>query len=198
MFKVGITGGIGSGKSTVCKIFETFGIPVFNADIEAKNLLDTKEVINFYFKEFGTDVFTNNTLDRKKIAELLFTNKEAIKKVNSFIHPLVYKQFENWCKKNYTEQYIIKEAALLFESGLNKKIDFNILVIAPLNIRIERVKKRDNISKDKIIERINNQWDDKQKIVMADAIIQNDENQMLLPQILELHNKILTLTKEKK
>lgn len=197
MFKVGITGGIGSGKSTVCKIFETFGIPIFNADIEAKKLLTTPEIIDYYYKEFGTDVFTDNALDRKKIADIVFSNKKALAKVNSFIHPLVNMQFEKWCKKYHEEQYIIKEAALLFESGLYKKIDFNILIIAPLNIRIERVTKRDSISKDQVIERINNQWDDKKKIVMADAIIQNDDSQMLLQQVLELHNKILTLAKKK-
>jgi dephospho-CoA kinase len=196
MFKVGITGGIGSGKSTVCKIFETLGIPIFNADSEAKKLLDTKEVKSFYLKEFGDSVFTDGILDRKRIADHIFSDKDALIKVNEFIHPLVKKLFENWCSQNNQQDYVIKEAALLFESGLYHALDYNILIIAPVEIRIERIIHRDNASKEIVLKRINNQWSDEKKIPLANKIIINDDSQALLPQVLELDHYIkITLKK---
>jgi dephospho-CoA kinase len=197
MFKVGVTGGIGTGKSTVCKIFEAIGIPIFYADIEAKKLLETDEVRSFYSSEFGQQVFTRTILDPKKIANLIFSNKEAIQKVNSFVHPLVNKRFESWCNTIHNAPYIIKEAALLFESNLYKQLDYTILTIAPLEVKIERIVKRDGIKKESILERINNQWDDNKKIPLSNITIINDGKQALLPQVIEINEMIKTIINQK-
>lgn len=187
MLKVGITGGIGSGKSTVCRIFETLGIPVFNADLQAQLLLTTPEVISFYKKEFGELVFTDNQLDKPKIAQLIFTNKIALEKINQFIHPLVFDLFDKWCKTYSNSSFVIKEAALLFETGAYNTLDFNVLVTCPEEIRIERVMQRNGISREQVVQRINNQWPDEKKKPLAQAEIINDGQNAILTQTLTLH-----------
>jgi dephospho-CoA kinase len=197
MLKVGVTGGIGSGKSTICKIFEALDIKIFYADTEAKNLLDTHEVIEFYIKEFGPVVFTNKQLDKQKIAQLIFSNPSALHKVNSFIHPKVNSRFNDWCLKFQSEPYIIKEAALLFETGAYLQLDYNILIVAPMELKITRTAKRDVIPRDQILERANSQWNDEKKIPLANAIVSNDNNELLIPQVLKLDKKIRSLENKK-
>ena len=188
MIKVGVTGGIGSGKSVVCEIFRNLGVPIFNADTEAKKLLDSNEVIDFYNHEFGNLVFTDNKLNKQKIAALIFTNKDALAKVNNFIHPLVFKAFEDFCKNNELATYVIKEAALLFESEAYKELNNTILVSSPMELRIKRVIERDGISREAILMRINNQLPEENKKELANYIIENNEQTLLLPQVLRLHD----------
>ena len=161
-------------------------VPVFNADVEAKKLLDTDEVKSFYRIHFGDVVFSGTILDHVKIANIIFSNTDALIKVNQLIHPLVKKQFEQWCGQHFDKPYIIKEAALLFESGFYTDLNFNILVTAPLEIRIERIMQRDKTTREKILKRINNQWPDEKKHPLANKIIYNDSTQALLPQVLAL------------
>jgi dephospho-CoA kinase len=191
--KVGVTGGIGSGKSLVCKIFKVLQIPVFDADTEARKLMDhnhdiRKELIAL----LGKNIYTGQgTLDRKKMADIIFNDREIIQKVNKIIHPAVRKQFVAWWQNQNTD-YIIQEAAILFESGAYQLMDFNILITAPEELRIERVMERDGISRKQVIVRMTNQWNDEKKVKLADFIIHNDESDFLTTQILEIHKKILT------
>ena len=194
MLKIGITGGIGSGKSTIVRFFELKGIPVFIADTEAKILMDTSsEIRRRFISVFGDDIYRPNlTLNRKKLAEQIFTIPSRMDFVNSVIHPEVRRQFEGWLRKQ-TSPYIIYEAAILFETGYYKSIDYTILVTAPVGMRIERVMKRDNISRKKVEERISNQWSDEKKTELADYIIKNDNRELLLPQLNNLHEKFLEI-----
>jgi dephospho-CoA kinase len=193
MLKIGITGGIGSGKSIVCTVFKQLKIPVFNADFEAKALLNTEEVIAFYRNEFGLGIFSGNSIDKTKLANLIFNNNEALQKVNKFIHPLVYKRFDEWCLKYTDKPYVLNEAALLFESQGYKKFDFTILVVAPIETRIKRVIERDGASIESIKARIEKQFSDEEKIKLASFVINNNDNELILPSILKLHNDFLNL-----
>jgi len=192
MLKVGITGGIGSGKTMVCSVFEKLGIPVFYADIEARRLMVSdvplKEKI---VKYFGIEIFDDNfQLNRSKLAAIIFNNKEALSAINELVHPVVRNEFNRWSEKQ-SAPYVIEEAALIFESGLATNFDKIITVSAPVNVRIERVMKRDTIARENVIERINNQMDEGQKLQQSDFIIVNDGKEMLLPQIINIHNKLL-------
>ncbi len=190
MIKIGITGGIGSGKTTVCKIFEQFGVPVFYADDEAKKLLQKKEIIHLLEPAFGNAIIdSNGNIDRTKLATLVFNDEVQLKKLNAIIHPEVAKIFENWLQKNKGQQYIVKEAAILFESGASKALDKNISVSAPLELRISRVMRRDNVAREKVLDRMKNQFSDEERGALADHVIINDDKQALLPQALELHEK---------
>ncbi len=187
MLKIGITGGIGSGKSVVCEIFKQLGTPVFDSDTEAKKLLGTPEIINFYKNEFGDKVFTNKILDKQKIATLIFNDEQALLKVNNFIHPKVIGLFLEWSAKQKKNKYIINEAALLFESKAFKMLDFTVLVIAPEELRIKRIIARDNANEKVVLQRIRSQMPDEEKKKLASFIIYNDEKSLLLPQVLSLH-----------
>jgi len=191
MLKIGITGGIGAGKTTVCSVFQNIGIPVFNADNQAKTLLNNNKVVEFYHKEFGDVVFSNNLIDKVKLAKLIFNNSEALQKVNNFIHPLVYKLFDEWCLLHTNKPYLINEAALLFESQSYKRLDYTILIVAPIETRIKRVAQRDGFSYEDIKARMDKQLSEEQKIKMADFIIDNNEKELILPAILNLHNEFL-------
>ena len=191
MLKIGITGGIGAGKTTVCSVFQNMGIPVFNADNQAKTLLNNTNVIEYYHKEFGNTVFSNNLIDKVKLAKLIFSNTEALQKVNNFIHPLVYKLFDEWCLLHTNKPYLINEAALLFESQSYKRLDYTILIVAPIETRIKRVAQRDGFSYEDIKARMDKQLSEEQKIKMADFIIDNNEKELILPAILNLHNEFL-------
>lgn len=193
MLKVGITGGIGSGKSTVCRVFDQLGIPVFYADEEAKHLLnEDNEVRKYIIELFGEDLYdTNNKLIRPKLASLIFNDKLALSKINSFLHPLIINHFNQWADQQKAP-YVIEEAALIYESGHDKLFDKIIVVTAPLEIRISRVMERDCTSREKVLERINNQLDEETKREKADFIIENDNRQMLIPQIINIHNLLLS------
>jgi dephospho-CoA kinase len=187
MLKIGITGGIGSGKTTVCEIFKQFGIPVFTSDFEAKKLLDTPKVLDFYKTEFGDSVFTNGLLDKRKIATLIFENQEAKEKVNEFIHPLVIESFLSWALNQKNCPYVIKEAALLFESKANLALNYTVLISAPVELRIKRVMQRDKCSGETVVKRIKSQMSEENKMKLANFVISNDEHSLLLPQVLRLH-----------
>lgn len=191
MYKVGVTGGIGSGKSIVCKVFENLGIPVFNADLEARALLNRQVVKDFYYSNFGEAVFSNHEPDRAKIAALAFSNPNALAKINSFIHPLVFEEFNKWCLVQANAPYVIKEAALLIESGGYKILNSTILVTAPVDVRIKRVMQRDSVTSKQVEARILNQWDDDKKMPFVQHSINNSGVNPVLNQIIELHEYFL-------
>ncbi len=191
MIKVGLTGGIGSGKTIVSKIFEQLGVPIYNSDIEAKKLYNTNsEVKNKIIKYFGNNAyFDNGALNKKLLAKIIFTNSEDLQKINSIIHPAVKKHFYQWLKKQ-NSNYIIKEAAILYESGAYKYLDKIIVVTSLEKIRIKRVMKRDNIDEKSVRERIYNQVNQKKLLKISDFEIINDEKTMILNQILKIHKQL--------
>lgn len=187
MIKLGITGGIGSGKSTVSQIFATLGIPVYIADIESKRLTDTSPIIKYKLtKLFGEDLYPNNRLDKKKLASLIFNNEEYLDKVNKIIHPEVAKDYQDWVTKHKKSNIVAKEAAILFESGFNKFVDKTIMVYTPLEMRIERTMKRDNVNRENVLNRIKNQMPDEEKAKLSDFIIVNDNSRSLIEQVLTI------------
>jgi len=189
MLRIGLTGGIGSGKSVVAKVFETLGIPVYYADDAAKNLMNAdKELKAAIIKNFGEGSYTNGELNRKYIAGIVFNDKEKLELLNALTHPATIRDAVEWIKKQ-SSAYIIKEAALLFESGANKNLDHVIGVDAPLPLRIKRVMARDGISETEVMKRINRQMDEKKKMDLCDFVIINDEQQLVIPQVMELHHK---------
>lgn len=189
---VGITGGIGSGKSTVCRVFRILGIPVFEADAVAKNLYDSNpEVKAGLIHLFGDDIYTaENKLDRKKLASIIFTNEIYLAKVNELVHPVVRKVFENWLKMQENAPYIIHEAAILFESGFYKMMDFTILVTAPENERIARVMARDGITEQMVRERMQKQWCEEEKEKLASKILVNDNKNLMIPEIIQIDKNL--------
>jgi dephospho-CoA kinase len=194
MLKIGLTGGIGSGKSTVCKVFSTLGVPVYQADEKAKALIagdpDLKKSI---IKEFGPEAFTPDGYNSLYIAGIVFNNKLQLQKLNSIIHPFVACDFIEWCKFYQHVPYIIQEAAILFESGAASLMDYTIVVDSPELLRIKRVMKRDLLNKEAVQMRINNQWPAEKIRALADWVIENDDINLILPQLLKLHNHLLTI-----
>ncbi len=188
MIKVGLTGGIGSGKSFVSLIFKEFNIPIYNSDIEAKKLYYRDDVKSEMLKYFGNEVYVSSgEIDKKYLSKLIFSDKKALYKVNEIIHPLVKEHFSAWLKIHYDSAYIIKEAAILFESGAYKQLDKVVVVIAPEELRMRRVLARDNIDKKQIKEKILSQMAESEMIKRSDFVIINDEKNALLPQINKLH-----------
>jgi dephospho-CoA kinase len=193
MLKIGLTGGLGSGKSTVARIFEVLNIPVYYADISSKRLLNEDEKVKAAVRKiFGEDVFPNGELDRKYLAEIVFKDQKKLELLNSIVHPATLQDADEWMKKQ-TAPYIIKEAALIFESGSHQLLDYVIGVKATLPLRLQRAMKRDNISREEIMARINRQINEEIKMRLCDFIIVNDEQQMIIPQVLELHKRFLEL-----
>lgn len=172
---IGLTGGIGSGKTTIANHFMAAGIPVYIADDEARKIMQSAGIIGEIKKTFGSVVFENGILNRQKLAEIVFNNPEKLKLLNSIIHPAVKKHFENWVLNHNKNQFIIYEAAILFESGSYKKCDKIITVTAPLETRIQRVIQRDNTSRENVLKRINSQWDDNQRIAKSDFVVENND-----------------------
>jgi len=190
MIKVGITGGIGSGKSTICHFFRTLGIPVFEADTEAKKLINSSEAIkNQLIAEFGSDIYLPNQLiDRKKLAGLIFNSPTLLEKVNRIIHPEVRIYFNKWVELQKSP-YIIHEAAIMFESGFYQMMDYTILVTAPEAERIARVMKRENSTEESVKARIEKQWTDEQKMELASFIVKNDNTELIVPKLIELDKR---------
>jgi len=186
---IGLTGGIGSGKTTVSKIFNAFGVKVFNSDSVAKNLLNTNNEIRKEVIELFGDVYENNLINAKKLASIVFNNSELLNKLNQIIHPRVNKEFINWVKNNNREKLLLKESAILIESGGHKNLDQVILVISDESNRISRVVKRDNSTKSAVLERINKQLTDEEKIKLSNYIIHNNDKDLLIPQIEDFLNK---------
>lgn len=191
MLRIGLTGGIGSGKSTVAKVFETLGIPVYYADIEAKRVMNESEEIREQLVEhFGNDVYKDGYLDRKFLADIVFKNQEKLDLLNSIIHPVTIADAEDWMWRQ-TSPYCIKEAALLFESGAVTHLDKVIGVYAPEEVRIKRVMMRDNATEEDVRARMQRQMQEEIKLRLCDYIITNDEQKSVIEQVLELHNIFL-------
>ena len=193
--RIGITGGIGSGKSTVSKILETLGIPVFDADTAAKNIMNEDEQLKQKIKEaFGEEAYSNNLLNRKYIASIVFNDTVKLEQLNALVHPATIAMAEQWAYRQ-TTPYTVKEAALFFESGSAAGIDYIVGVYAPQHIRIQRVMQRDNISREEVLARINKQINEEMKMKLCDFVVVNDEQQLLLPQVIALHEQFLQLSK---
>ena len=195
MLKVGITGGIGSGKSTVCQVFETLGIPVFYADIAARSVTETvPQVVEQVKQLFGADIYVNNKLDRQRVASLVFADKELLQKLNSIIHPATIAYGKQWLESQSTP-YAIKEAAIFFESGSNKDMDVMIGVYAPVDVRIQRIIERDGSTREKVLDRMSTQMNEDEKMKLCDHIITNDGTVAIIPQVLALHEVLLAHAK---
>lgn len=174
---IGLTGGIGSGKTMIANYFESKGIPVYIADLEAKKIMDSQFIIGKVIDAFGMDIIENEKINRAKLSALVFNNPENLAKLNAIVHPEVKIHFLNWVKKHQDFPIVIKEAAILFESGSYKDCDKIILVTAPKETRIQRVMKRDNVTKEAVEARMANQWEDEKKIALSDFTIQNTNAQ---------------------
>lgn len=191
MLRIGLTGGIGSGKSTVARIFEVLGIPVYDADSASKRLMNEDEHLKKNIRKFFGDAsYVGGELNRKYLAEEVFNNHEKLSLLNSFVHPATIKNAKQWMEKQHAP-YVIKEAALIFESGADKDLDFVIGVRSPLSLRLQRIMDRDNVSEEQVKARMNNQMDEEEKLRLCKYVIVNDEQQLLIPQVLELHEKFL-------
>lgn len=194
MITVGLTGNMGSGKSTVARIFLSLGIPVFNADNEARRITQSNEIAAQIAVLFGRKLLNSSgELDRKALAAIVFNDKQKLKQLNELIHPLVWENYISWLKENKSADYIIHEAAILFESGLYKHLDKIIVVDAPREVLIQRTIQRDHISEEQVQERLNNQWSTEKIKELADFVIINDNINALLPQVIEIDKKLKTL-----
>jgi dephospho-CoA kinase len=189
---VGLTGGIGSGKTTVANYFHELGVPVYIADEHAKTVMQLPEIILKIKVVFGKSVFDNDVLNRKKLAEIVFNSSEKLKQLNAIIHPAVKKDFERWILDYKKNKFILYEAAILFESGRYINCDVIITVTAPLETRIERVTKRDNTSRELVLQRISSQWTDEQRIKKSDFVIENTNFEEAKEEIVKIL-KILNL-----
>ena len=190
MLKVGITGGIGSGKSVVCQVFTALGIPVFNADDAARRLMESDATLiqNIHLL-FGDEVYLHGKLDRAKISAIVFHEPEKLQQLNTLVHPATIAYSKNWFEKQHAP-YVIKEAAIFFESGSYKDIDIMIGVYAPTELRIQRAMKRNNFSRKKVLSVIANQMDQDEKMKRCDHVIINDDATAVLPQVLKLHEHL--------
>jgi dephospho-CoA kinase len=191
--KLGVTGGIGSGKTTVCKVFAVLGIPVFSADVEAKRIQDNNRDLQKKINSLaGKDLFASGKLDRSEMAKLIFSNKDLLEKVNSIVHPAVFKYFREWAASQ-DSPYSVMEAAILFESGASRMMDRIVTVVTPMEERIERLIRGNKFTREQITERVKNQIDDESRIKQSDYVIYNSENDMIIPAVLGIHEKMLKL-----
>ena len=199
MIKVGITGGIGSGKSTVAKVFEVLGIPVYYADDAAKSIMNDDEELKQKIKtQFGEEVYKNGQLDRKALADIVFNNPAKLQLLNALVHPATLKDAAQWMERHavsgaQSTPYSIKEAALIFESGAQEQLDYVIGVYAPTPLRIQRTMQRDGVTRDEVISRMNKQIDETIKMRLCDFVIKNDEQELLIPQVIAVHQHLLSL-----
>ncbi len=191
MLKVGITGGMGSGKTTVCKIFEALGIPVYYADDRAKWLMvHQPDVRRAILELFGPEAYRNEQLNREHIAKLAFGDPDKLKQLNAIVHPAVFKDGKEWQESQKNVPYTLKEAALIFESGSYKTLDKVITVFAPRELRIQRIMRRDNSKRSDIEARMDKQMPEEEKIEKADFVIYNDGEQSLIRQVLYIHEQL--------
>ena len=190
MLRVGITGGIGSGKTTVCSIFERLGVPIYYADSRAKELVNTNsELQNKITNAFGQNSFIEGAYNRAFIASIVFSDKEKLELLNSIIHPFVLNDWEVFCHEHANCSYVIKEAAIMLETDSKNSIDHIVLVHSPLETRIQRIQKRDKVSEAEIKARIESQMSEDDKMKLADSVIYNDQEHSLIEQVLALHQK---------
>jgi dephospho-CoA kinase len=192
MLKVGLTGGIGSGKSLVADIFKHLGIPVYHADDRSKSLLDMSDDLRRQLIiAFGPDIYHKNTINKPAFASLIFASRKSIEKANSIIHPFVFADFEQWCLQQKRAPYLIMEAAILFESGAQQFLDHTITIEANEGIRIHRVLSRDQTDLESVSRRMQFQFTDQKRQALADSIIINNEKQLLIPQVIRIHELLL-------
>lgn len=195
ILKIGLTGGLGSGKSTIAKIFEVLGIPVYYADAEAKRIMHTDpELKAKIIRHFGEESYANNQLNREYLSGIVFNDKEKLALLNSLVHPVTIRDSKDWINRQ-TTPYAIKEAALVFESGSQEYLDYVIGVSAPAHLRIHRAMQRDNLTRGEVQQRMSKQIEEVIKMHLCDFIIYNDEVKPVIPQVLELHKKLLHLAK---
>jgi dephospho-CoA kinase len=193
MLRIGLTGGIGSGKTTVARVFETLGIPVYYADDKAKYLMNHDPGLkSAILQHFGNGAYKNGELDRKYLAAIVFNNKEKLALLSALTHPVTIRDAEEWMSRfaesgGQTPPYVIKEAALLFESGAAEKLDHVIGVYAPQHIRVKRVMARDQLPVEEIMKRISRQIDEEMKMKLCDHVITNNDLELVIPQVLRLH-----------
>lgn len=191
--RVGITGGIGSGKSTVARVFNVLGIPVYYADEAARRLMnEDPEIKEGIIQAFGEESYSGNQLNRAHIAQIVFNNPSQLEVLNSITHPATISDAERWMQ-NQTAPYSIKEAALIFESGSAENLDFVIGVYTPAPLRIHRVMQRDKLTRDEVKARMDRQIEERIKMKLCDAVIINDEQQMVIPQVMELHERLVAM-----
>lgn len=192
-FRLGVTGGIGSGKTSVCKVFNVLGIPVFSADPVARDIMDKDAGIRLRLNTIaGRDLYRGGELNRAELAGLIFNNQALLEKVNSLVHPLVFNNFIEWSVRQ-SSPYVIMDAAILFESGASKLVDRIATVVAPVKERIERVMQRNSLTGEQVRERIRNQMEDDERIKLSHYIINNSENDMIIPAVIRIHNDLLKI-----
>lgn len=194
MLKIGLTGGIGSGKSFVGNVFIALGVPLYHADKEARRLMETKEIAKRIVEILGPDAYNNGQLNREYVASVVFNDKILLDKLNSIVHPAVQKDFFMWAENISTKSsYVLEEAALLFESGSADKMNYNIFVHASEKTRVQRIMNRDRLSEKEIYKRFDNQMDPDEKQASSDFVIYNEDEQPVLKQIVDLHHHITKL-----
>ena len=197
VLRVGLTGGIGSGKSTVARIFEVLGIPVYYADVAAKKIMNEDEELRSAITNiFGERAYSNNILDRKYISSIVFSDPAKLQQLNALVHPATKKDGEAWMQQQ-TSPYAIHEAALIFEAKVSDRLDLVIGVSSPIELRIKRAMERDKVSREEVLKRMDQQLDEKLKMSKCDFVLMNDEQQLLIPQVLELHEKLIGLSNQK-
>ncbi len=195
MIRVGLTGGIGSGKSLVGRIFKTLGIPVFEADVEAKRLMEEDPALrSAIIQRFGEHVYPSGMLDRKALAGMVFNDPSALKDLNALVHPAVRLHFDRWAREQRAP-YGIMEAALLAETGGHDRFDRTVVVSAPEELRVKRVMERDGVEEEAVRARMRNQASDSERSKIADFTIINDEEQLVIPQVLKIHEQLLALAR---
>lgn len=198
MLRIGITGGIGSGKSTVAHVFEVLGIPVYYADREAKKMMNEDEELKYQIvQEFGNAAYENGVLNRKHLASVVFANQEKLSVLNSIVHPATIRHGKEWMKKQ-TTPYAIKEAALIFESGTQEHLDYVIGVSAPLHLRIHRAMQRDSVTREEIQRRMQNQIKEEIKMRLCDFVIKNDEEQLVIVQVMAIDKRLREIEVERR
>jgi dephospho-CoA kinase len=191
MLKIGLTGGIGSGKTTVAQVFELLGVPVYYADAASRRLYHTDaELMQQIKANFGEDMYESNQLNRVKMAAVVFSDPEKLELLNRLVHPPTIRDAEKWMKEQ-NAPYIIKEAALLFESGSAAGLDYIIGVSAPVHLRIKRAMDRDGVSREEVQRRMSRQIDDNIKMRLCDFVIRNNEQELVIPQVLNLHERLM-------
>jgi dephospho-CoA kinase len=194
LLKIGLTGGIGSGKTTVAKIFEQLGTPVYYADMRAKSIIEEDEMVrNAIISNFGEQSFVDGKYNRSYISSIVFNDAEKLLQLNQIVHPAAIADAAEWMKKQ-NAPYIIKEAALLFESGSHKHLDKIIGVTSPTHLRMKRTASRDQISEEEVMKKIALQMPNEEKMAKCDYIVTNNEKELILPQVLKLHEAFISLS----
>lgn len=196
MLKVGLTGGIGSGKTYVSKLFHQLGVPIYYADDRAKYLMNhDAQLIAELKTAFGDNIYIDGQLDRPQLAAKVFNNPEQLAILNSLVHPAVFRDTQQWLAEHADKPYTLREAALVFETGMNHLLDKVITVTAPIELRIERAMKRDHITREDVLARINNQMDEQEKVRLADFVIHNDGINDVLAQVQKIHGELVGMAK---